>query len=65
LNFISILDTCPGFSVLLCADIEVSQNRVLRRIFGPKREEVVGHLRRLHKEDKMGGDCSTHGRYEK
>jgi hypothetical protein len=26
-------------------------NRVLRRIFGPKREEVVGGWTRLHNED--------------
>jgi hypothetical protein len=29
----------------------VSENRVLRRIFGPKREEVVGDWRRLHSEE--------------
>jgi hypothetical protein len=29
----------------------VSENRVLRRIFGPKREEVVGYWRRLHNEE--------------
>jgi hypothetical protein len=28
----------------------VSENRVLRRIFGPKREEVAGGWRRLHNE---------------
>jgi hypothetical protein len=27
------------------------ENRVLRRIFGPKREEVAGGWRRLHNED--------------
>jgi len=27
------------------------KNRVLRRIFGPKREEVVGGWRRLHNEE--------------
>jgi hypothetical protein len=27
------------------------ENRVLRRIFGPKREEVMGDWRRLHKEE--------------
>jgi hypothetical protein len=26
------------------------ENRVLRRIFGPKREEVAGSLRKLHNE---------------
>jgi hypothetical protein len=29
----------------------VSENRVLRRTFGPKREEVVGGWRRLHNEE--------------
>jgi hypothetical protein len=29
----------------------VSENRVLRRIFRPKREEVAGGWRRLHNED--------------
>jgi hypothetical protein len=27
------------------------ENRVLRRIFGPKRDEVTGEWRRLRKED--------------
>jgi hypothetical protein len=29
----------------------VSENRALRRIFGPKREEVAGGWRRLHNEE--------------
>jgi hypothetical protein len=29
----------------------VYENRVLRRIFGPKSEEVVGGWRRLHNEE--------------
>jgi hypothetical protein len=29
----------------------VSEYRVLRRIFGPKREEVEGGWRRLHNEE--------------
>jgi hypothetical protein len=29
----------------------VFENRVLRRIFGPKREEVAGGWRRLHDEE--------------
>jgi hypothetical protein len=29
----------------------VFENRVLRRIFGPKREEVVRSWRRLHNEE--------------
>jgi hypothetical protein len=31
--------------------LRVFENRVLRRIFGPKREEVVGGWRRLHNEE--------------
>jgi hypothetical protein len=29
----------------------VFENRVLRRILGPKRDEVKGGLRKLHNED--------------
>jgi hypothetical protein len=29
----------------------VFENRVVRRIFGPKREEVAGGRRRLHNEE--------------
>jgi len=31
--------------------LRVSENRVLRRIFGPKREEMAGSWRRLHNEE--------------
>jgi hypothetical protein len=31
--------------------LRVFENRVLRRIFGPKREEVAGGWRRLHNEE--------------
>jgi hypothetical protein len=30
--------------------LRVFENRVLRRIFGPKRDEVTGDWRKLHKE---------------
>jgi hypothetical protein len=30
--------------------LRVSENRVLRRIFGPKREEMTGGWRKLHNE---------------
>jgi hypothetical protein len=30
--------------------LRVFENRMLRRIFGPKKEEVVGGWRRLHDE---------------
>jgi len=29
----------------------VFENRVLRRIFGPKRDEITGEWRKLHKEE--------------
>jgi hypothetical protein len=31
--------------------VGVSENRVLRRIFGPKRDEIMGELRKLHNEE--------------
>jgi hypothetical protein len=31
--------------------LRVFENRVLRRIFGPKRDEVTGKLRKLHNEE--------------
>jgi hypothetical protein len=48
------------------------ENRVLQRIFGPKKKKVTGKCRPLdndfiilfcqRKENKMGGECSVHGR---
>jgi hypothetical protein len=32
----------------------VFENRVLRRIFGPKRDEVTGEWRKLHNEELRG-----------
>jgi len=31
--------------------VRVFENRVLRRIFGPKRDEVTGKWRKLHNEE--------------
>jgi hypothetical protein len=31
--------------------VRVFENRVLRRIFGPKRDEVMGGCRKLHNEE--------------
>jgi hypothetical protein len=47
---------CGPFSFYLVSDIKgedrltVFENRVLRRIFGPKRDEVRGDWRKLHDE---------------
>jgi hypothetical protein len=34
--------------------LRVFENRVLRKIFGPKREEVTGEWRKLHNEELNG-----------
>jgi hypothetical protein len=31
--------------------LRVIENRVLRRVFGPKRDEVTGEWRKLHNEE--------------
>jgi hypothetical protein len=36
----------------------VSENRLLRRIFGPKRDEVTGEWRKLHNEELRDLYCS-------
>jgi hypothetical protein len=33
--------------------LDVFENRVLRRIFGPKRDEVTGGWRKLHNEELL------------
>ena len=38
--------------------LRVFENRAMRRIFGPKREEVSGECRRLH-EEELNDLCST------
>jgi hypothetical protein len=34
--------------------LRVFENKVLRRIFGPKRDEVTGEWRRLHNKELYG-----------
>jgi hypothetical protein len=55
--------------------LRVFENRVLRRIFGPKRDGVTGGWRKLHNEelhnlynfnykvekDEVGGTCGMNG----
>jgi len=36
----------------------VLENRVMRRIFGPKRDEVTGEWRKLHNEELSDLYCS-------
>jgi hypothetical protein len=40
--------------------LRVSENRMLRRMFGPKREEVRGGWRNLHKEKLHNTYSSPH-----
>jgi hypothetical protein len=48
-----VLYGCETWSVTLREEhrLRVFESRVLRRIFGPKREGVTGELRRLHNEE--------------
>jgi hypothetical protein len=44
---------CETWSLTLRKEhrLGVFENRVLRRIFGPKRDEVTGEWKKLHNED--------------
>jgi hypothetical protein len=50
-----VLHGCGGLSITLRNEhrLRVSGNRVLRTIFGPKREEVAGGWRRQHNEELL------------
>jgi hypothetical protein len=39
--------------------LRVFENRVLRRIFGPKRDEETGEWRKLHNEELNDLYCSS------
>jgi hypothetical protein len=51
-----VLYGCETWSLTLREEhrLRVFENRVLRRIFGPKRDEVIGGWRKLHNEDLHG-----------
>jgi hypothetical protein len=76
-----ILCGCETWSLTLREEhrLMVFENRVLRRMFGPKRDEVTGEWRKLHSEelhnlthhqillsrsDEVGSTCGMHGRGE-
>jgi hypothetical protein len=44
---------CETWSLTLREEhrLKVFENRVLRRIFGPKRDEVTGEWRKFHNEE--------------
>ena len=48
-----VLFGCETWSVTLREErrLRVFENRVLRRVFGPKRDKVTGEWRRLHDEE--------------
>ena len=48
-----VLYGCKTWSLTLREErkLRVSENMVLRRIFGPRRDEVTGEWRRLHNEE--------------
>jgi hypothetical protein len=48
-----VLYLCETWSLTLKEEhrLRVFENRVLRRIFGPKRDEVAGEWRKLHNEE--------------
>jgi len=48
-----ILYGCETWSVTLREErrLRVFENRVLRKVFGPKRDEVTGEWRKLHNEE--------------
>jgi hypothetical protein len=72
-----VLYGCEAWALTLREEqrLRVFENRMLRRIFGSKRDEVTGYWRKLHneelynlynynyqdKEDEMGRACSTNG----
>ena len=54
------LDGCETWSLTLREErrLRVFENRVLRGIFGPKRDEVTGEWRKLHNEELNDMYCS-------
>jgi hypothetical protein len=53
LILLAVLYECETWSLTLREEhgLRVFENKVLRRIFGPKMEKVAGDWRRLHNED--------------
>ena len=55
-----VLYGCETWSLTLREEsrLRVFENRVLRRIFGPKRDEITGEWGKLHNEDLI--ICTAH-----
>jgi len=60
-NFASCLYECETWSLTLREErrLRVFENRVLRRIFRPKRDEVTREWRKLHNEELNDLHCSS------
>jgi len=60
-----VLYGCETWSLTLREErrLRVFENRMLRRVFGPKREEVTREWRKLHNEElnEMGRACGAYG----
>jgi len=56
-----VLYGCETWSITLREErrLRVFENRVLRRIFGPNRDEVTGEWRKLHIEKLNYAYCSS------
>jgi hypothetical protein len=54
-----VLYGCETWSLSLREDhrLRVFENRVLKKIFGPKRNEVIGRWRKLHNEELHNLSC--------
>jgi hypothetical protein len=46
-----VLYGCETWSLTLREELRMFENRVLRRIFGPKRDEMTEEWRKFHNEE--------------
>jgi hypothetical protein len=55
-----VLYGCETWSLTLREErrLRAFENRVLRKVFGPKRDEVTGEWRKLHNEELNNLYCS-------
>ena len=60
INFLVVLYGCETWSLILREErrLRVFENRVLRRIFRSRRDEVTGEWRKLHNEELNDLYCS-------